>query len=230
MDGAGDAIAADMQAGPGADPPFGLQLHLVDEKPAALHHGGYIEIPLAGGSYYYSRTRLTAKGVLRKDTNEPDQPVSGVAWMDHQWGNFVVGAVGGWDWYSVQLDDRRELMLYVLRAPSGETTAVYGTQVQADGTTLDVAPGSVRAEATGSWTSPHTGAVYPSGWVLTLPAGERLELRPQLQDQELFFPVADVAGDQAQSPSPLAYWEGAVTVTGDRTGVGYVELTGYSGR
>ena len=28
----------------------------------------------------------------------------------------------------------------------------------------------------------------------------------------------------------LAYWEGAVTVTGDRTGVGYVELTGYAGR
>jgi predicted secreted hydrolase len=26
----------------------------------------------------------------------------------------------------------------------------------------------------------------------------------------------------------MAYWEGAVTVTGDRTGKGYVELTGYT--
>ena len=64
--------------------------------------------------------------------------MSGVAWMDHQWGNFVVGAVGGWDWYSVQLDDRTELMLYVLRAPTGETSAVYGTQVLADGSTRDL--------------------------------------------------------------------------------------------
>ncbi len=154
--------------------------------------------------------------------------------MDHQWGNFVVGAVGGWDWYSLQLDDRTELMLYVLRAPSGETTGVYGTQMLADGTTRDLGPGSVRAEATDSWTSPHTGAVYPSGWLLTLPGGERLELRPQLLDQELYFPGAGGQApgviDAAAGASVPAYWEGAVTVVGDRTGVGYVELTGYAAR
>ena len=116
-------------------------------------------------------------------------PVSGVAWMDHQWGNFVVGAVGGWDWYSLQLDDRTELMLYVLRGPNGETTRVYGTQVLADGSTRDLGPGSVRAEATGSWTSPHTGGRLS----LRLAAdacqtAQRLELRPQLLDQELYFP------------------------------------------
>jgi predicted secreted hydrolase len=224
-DGAGDTIAADMQPGPGADPPFGLQLRLVDEKPPALHHGGYIELPVAGGSYYYSRTRLSVTGILRQAAQEV--PVSGVAWMDHQWGNFVVGSVGGWDWYSLQLDDRTELMLYVLRGPTGETGAVYGTQVMADGSTRDLGPDSVRAEPTGRWTSPHTGGVYPSGWVLTLPGGARVELQPQLQDQELFFPRV---GDQAPWAGALAYWEGAVTVTGDRTGVGYVELTGYAGR
>jgi len=224
-DGAGDTIAADMKAGPGADPPFGLQLRLVDEKPPALHHGGYIDYPVAGGSYYYSRTRLSVTGVLRQAAQETS--VSGVAWMDHQWGNFVVGGVGGWDWYSLQLDDRTELMLYVLRAPTGATSAVYGTQVLADGSTQDLGPDSVRAEATGRWTSPHTGGLYPSGWELTLPGGAHLELRPQLQDQELFFPRG---GDQAPAPGAVAYWEGAVAVTGDRTGVGYVELTGYAGR
>jgi predicted secreted hydrolase len=227
MDGAANEIAADMQAGPGAEPPFGLRLRLVDEKPPALHHGGYIEIPNAGGSYYYSRTRLKVSGVLRQLQDQQDVPVSGLAWMDHQWGNFVVGAVGGWDWYSLQFDDRSELMLYVLRAPGGDTSTIYGTQVLADGSTRDLGPDSARAEATGQWTSPHTGGVYPSGWVLTLPGGERLELRPQLVDQELYFPP--VKG-QASGAGALAYWEGAVTVAGDRTGVGYVELTGYAGR
>jgi predicted secreted hydrolase len=217
--GEADLIQASMQPGPGAEPAFGLQLRLTDDKPAALHHGGYIEYGPAGGSYYYSRTRLAVAGELRQADGEPVQ-VSGEAWMDHQFGNFVVSSVGGWDWYSLQLDDRTELMLYVLRDRSDETTGVYGTWVLADGSAQELAPGSVQAESTGRWTSPHTGASYPSGWRLTLPGGQRLELTPRLLDQELYFPGASALG-------VMPYWEGAVTVSGDRTGEGYVELTGY---
>jgi predicted secreted hydrolase len=250
-DGSSDSIAAAMVAGPGAEVPFGLRLELSDEKPPALHHGGYIDYGPAGGSYYYSRTRLSVSGELTQG-GLASVPVSGVAWMDHQWGNFVVTAAGGWDWYSLQLDDRSELMLYVLRGANGETTGVYGTQVLADGSSRDLRPGSVTTEATGTWTSPHTGAVYPSGWQLTLSDGERLALSPQLVDQELYFPAAggqgsgvSAQGSEGATPatvsdsrkvaseaigSVMAYWEGAVSVTGDRTGVGYVELTGYAAR
>lgn len=289
-DGAVDLIDAAMQAGPGADPPFGLRLRLADQKPPVLHHGGYIDYGPAGGSYYYSRTRLAVTGSLVGGDGTP-LDVSGVAWMDHQWGNFVVTAAGGWDWYSLQLDNLSELMLYVLRGPNGEATGVYGTQVLADGTVRDLQPGSVSAQAVGSWTSPHTGTVYPSGWRLQLPGGDRLELSPQLLDQELYFPMppGSVSSDTGTEPgmtprasgastpaatdasslpgsgvssslglgqaSPprsgestpvpvvsdtrsaasgasgpaMSYWEGAVTVSGDRSGVGYVELTGYGG-
>ena len=215
--GASDEIHASM-----ADAPFALDLRLADEKPPALHHGGYIDYGPAGGSYYYSRTRLRVTGTLASASAE-QVPVSGMAWMDHQWGNFVVAAAGGWDWYSLQLDDDSELMLYVLRSADGETTGVYGSETSADGTVRDLQPGSVTAEAIGSWTSPHTGAVYPSGWRLTLPDGARLVLEPQLRDQELWFPGASGVG-----PGAMAYWEGAVSVTGARTGQGYVELTGYT--
>jgi predicted secreted hydrolase len=219
--GSSEVIEASMQAGPGAEPPFSLGLTLTDEKPPALHNGGYIEYGPPGGSYYYSRTRLRVSGELAQ-ADDAATPVSGTAWMDHQWGNFVVASAGGWDWYSLQLDDDTELMLYVLRAASGETTGVYGSQVLADGSLRDLAPGSVLAEASGSWTSPHTGATYPSGWQLSLPGGEHLEVRPQLEDQELWFPGL------ANGFGAMAYWEGAVDVSGDRTGVGYVELTGYA--
>jgi predicted secreted hydrolase len=140
--------------------------------------------------------------------------------MDHQWGNFVIAAQGGWDWYSLQLDDNTELMLYVLRSAAGSTTAVYGSHVAADGSVTDLAPDAVRSVATGSWTSPHTGATYPSGWQLSLPDGSSLVLTPELQDQELYFP--------GQQGAALAYWEGAVTITGAHSGQGYVELTGYA--
>jgi predicted secreted hydrolase len=217
-DGSMETIEAAMEPGPGADPAFSLNLRVMDEKPPALHHGGYIDYGPAGGSYYYSRTRLSVSGAL------DGLAVSGVAWMDHQWGNFVVSAVGGWDWYSLQLDDQTELMLYVLRSATGEPTGMYGTRVLRDGSVQQLSPGSVLSEPVGSWTSPHTGAVYPSGWLVTLPGGERLNLQPQLVDQELWFPSA--AGDTGAGG--LAYWEGAVTVGGDRGGLGYVELTGYA--
>ena len=204
-----DTIAASMPDGPS------LALRLVDEKPPALHHGGYIdEGPAIGGSYYYSRTRLAVSGELS------GTPVTGLAWMDHQWGNFIVpsAALGGWDWYSLQLDDRSELMLYVLRGLNG--SQVFGSLVHPDGQVEELAPGAVQAQFIGQWTSPHTGAVYPSGWRLTL--GDReLFLTPQLQDQELYFP-------DAPSGSVPAYWEGAVTITGSQAGQGYVELTGYA--
>src|SRR5919198_2302917 len=131
-DGPADVIQARMQAAPGAEPAFSLNLRLTDDKPPALHHGGYIEYGSPGGSYYYSRTRLNVVGDLGEADDEPVR-VSGIAWMDHQWGNFVVTSAGGWDWYSLQLDDRTELMLYVLRSASGETTGGDGSQGLADG-------------------------------------------------------------------------------------------------
>jgi predicted secreted hydrolase len=218
-DDRGDRISAAMQPAPGAEAAYALQLSVNDtEKPPALHQGGYIALPL-GASYYYSRTRLTASGQLTTPDGSVEE-VSGIAWMDHQWGNFVLSARGGWDWYSLQLDDNTELMLYVIRDSDGGTTAIYGSYVNADGHVDDLAPGSVLSEATGEWRSPHTGAVYPSGWLVTLPDARRLVLTPQLQDQELYFPGAPLR--------QLSYWEGAVTITGDTTGQGYVELTGYA--
>jgi predicted secreted hydrolase len=221
-----DTIEAVMAPGPGVAAPYGLSLSLKDEKPAALHHGGYIEYGIAGGSYYYSRTRLSVSGTLQTATGEAEA-VSGEAWMDHQWGNFVVASAGGWDWYSLQLDDRTELMLYVLRGPNGETTGVYGSRVLSDGTVEDLAPGTVSSEPLGTWRSPHTGGVYPSGWRLTLASGEQLTLAPRVTDQELYFPGLN--GSQT-GVGVMAYWEGAVSVSGARSGVGYVELTGYGGR
>ncbi|HEX8967540.1 MAG TPA: lipocalin family protein, partial [Chloroflexota bacterium] len=220
--GSSDTIQAAMQPAVGAEPAYSVQLRLADDKPPALHHGGYIDYGQAGGSYYYSRTRLSVAGELQQ-AEGPASSVSGIAWMDHQWGNFVVPSTGGWDWYSLQLDDQTDLMLYLLRSPNGQNTAVYGTRVLADGSTQELGPDEVHAEATGRWTSPHTGAVYPAGWRLSLPGYERLELRPQLADQELWFPGLG----SSSNTGTLAYWEGAVTVSGDHSGVGYVELTGY---
>jgi predicted secreted hydrolase len=147
--------------------------------------------------------------------------VSGDAWMDGEWSTSALGtAVEGWDWFAVQLDDGRELMVYLLRRRGGTIDPFSaGTLVAADGTARRLDAADVRIETLAHWTSPRSGVRYPARWRLGVPSAElRLEIEPRLADQELMLGTR--------------YWEGAVAVAGSSAGrptagQGYVELVGY---
>jgi predicted secreted hydrolase len=220
MSGAGgeDRLVASMDG-------YAISLKATSPKPASLHDGdGYIDYGSGEASYYYSRTRLEVTGSLR--VGEAAMKVTGLAWMDHQWGDFGTYEEGGWDWFAVQLDDGWDLMLYVIRAPDGTPAIVDGSLIDPAGNLTVLDREDFSADATGSWTSSATGATYPSGWVIEVPAEElTLTLTPALLDQEL---------DTTASTGQI-YWEGEVTIEGTRagspiSGLGYVELTGYAGR
>jgi predicted secreted hydrolase len=144
--------------------------------------------------------------------------------MDHQWGDFITLADTGWDWFSVRLDDGSAYMVYAIRDASGAPASVIGTAVRPDGTSVDLLPADITISPTSSWTSPRSGAKYPSGWTLRIASvGLGARLDPILPDQEL----------NTTKTTGMIYWEGAVSVTGTmggRTvgGRGYVELAGYA--
>ena len=214
--GGHDTLHADM-------PGYTIALALSSDTPPALEGGnGLITYGLAGFSYYYSRPLMHVTGTL--SDHGAAITVTGQVWMDHQWGNFVSLAGSGWDWYSIQLDDGTQDMLYVIRDAQKRPISTVGTAIAADGSTRAIPAGQIITQAIGTWTSPHTGGVYPAGWHVTLPGqGLALTLMPLLRDQELVT---------AQSTG-VAYWEGAVRITGTRdgrpiSGEGYVELTGYA--
>jgi predicted secreted hydrolase len=209
-----------------ADLPGGaLDLTLSATKPPALHVGsppvqpGLISFGPAGYSYYYSRTRMAAAGMLMLDGEMVD--VRGSAWMDHQWGDFLVLSGGGWDWFAVTLDDGREVTVSVIRDERGAVVIQYGTLVDATGAAHHLPPGSFTIEARGTWTSARTRVAYPAGWRLRVPeSGLDVSLTPLLADQEL----------DTRASTGVIYWEGAVAVAdaqGAEVGRGYVELTGY---
>jgi len=206
-----------------AMPGYAIQLVTHALKPPVLHEGdGYISFGPAGDSYYYSRTRLEVSGTVAD--HDLQRPVEGEAWFDHQWGNFLVVGAGGWDWFSAQLDDGSDLTLSLVRDDRGHVPLAYGTYVDREGRATHLPPERFQVEATGSWTSPHSGAPYPMGWhvVLKDPSLD-LTLTPVLQDQEL---------DTGRTTG-ATYWEGEVTIAGTAAGVpvagrGYVELTGYA--
>ena len=176
-------------------------------------------------SYYYSYPRLATSGKLQ--LGDATYAVSGLSWFDHEFSTSSLGPdQAGWDWFCIQLDDKEELMLYAMRDKSGAIDPVSeGTWVKADGTTGRLPPGSYSIAKLGTWTSPHTGAVYPSGWHVLVPGHHAdLTVTPDMTDQELHLTKIGA----------IDYWEGACSITGNvgaaaAKGVGYTELTGYSG-
>jgi predicted secreted hydrolase len=208
----------------GADPArgFGFALGLRPEKPLVLHgDGGYSK---KGGdpgnaSAYVSWTRLAVEGTLRLDGAE--RKVRGSAWYDHEFGSSVLEeGVVGWDWFGLQLDDGRELMLFVLRDEAGAPSdASAGTLIARDGTARGLARGEFSLRRTATWKSPRSAASYPASWTVAIPA-ERLvlELTPLVADCEL-----------RSTSTRVTYWEGPLAVRGSVAGRGYAELTGYAG-
>ncbi|WIG58349.1 MAG: AttH component of AttEFGH ABC transport system [Ktedonobacterales bacterium] len=202
---------------------YSITLQLSSDKPAALHGGnGLITYGSGGFSYYYSRPLMHVSGTVQDAGVQV--AVTGQAWMDHQWGNFVSLAGAGWDWFSIQLANDTQYMFYIIRDADKRPLSVVGTAIGADGSASEIPATEITITALGSWTSPHTGGVYPSGWRVVVPSHQlTLTLTPLLLDQELI----------TTQSTGVAYWEGAVGIIGTAqekaiSGEGYVELTGYA--
>lgn len=202
---------------------IGLELELRPGRDLVLHGDrGYSQKgPEPGNaSAYLSWTRLLAAG--RLEVGGKTIKVRGTAWFDHEWGSSQLGAgVVGWDWFSLRLDDGRDLMVYRLRRADGSADPFSsGTLVGADGETVRLGRDDVAIAPLAWWTSPDTGARYPVHWRLEVPSADiEVEVRSLLEAAEL----------DGTATTGVVYWEGPVAATGSATGEGYAELTGYAG-
>ncbi|MHC1742235.1 MAG: lipocalin-like domain-containing protein [Syntrophobacteraceae bacterium] len=206
---------------------FSLDLSLSPMKPPVLHgNEGY---SLKGGSperasCYYSLTRLETRGEIVLDGRTI--PVSGNSWMDHEFSSAPLDEeLVGWDWFSLQLSNRTELMVYLMREKGGATSAVSsGTFVPREGKPVHLTRSQIEIQVLDHWTSRKSGARYPSRWSLRIPSlGLDLVVTPNHSDQELLTPES----------TRVTYWEGSVDASGamgEETvrAQGYVELTGYA--
>jgi predicted secreted hydrolase len=176
------------------------------EKPYVLHGGGTGFIRQGSAtSNYYSSTRMKAGGIIVNGRRRIEY--HGTAWFDHQWGNFTNNpSASHWDWFSCRFDDRTELMLYRFRDGHASGTAVdragHGRLV----TSFGAKPGKRDYRAVGrSW---------PLDWTLTVPGEHLAERLHAIVPDQLF-----------RSLLLPTFWEGAVTATGTKDGVCFVEET-----
>lgn len=201
-----------------------LDLTLASAKPI-VKHGDQGLSPKSeepgNASYYLSYTRLATTGSVTLASGQTTV-VTGESWFDHEWSTTALGpGAVGWDWFSLQLSDGRELMLFQIRRSDGSLEPVSGgTLVAPDGSTRRLAAGDVTLDVLDHWRSPVSGAVYPSHWRVSIPSAQlSVEIVPWLADQEMRL--------------SFTYWEGAVRISGTSggaamTGNGYVEMTGYA--
>ncbi len=200
--------------------------NLVAEKPVVLNGSGKDGVSFKDkgeASRYFSFTRMNLEGDLTIDGEV--EHFRGSAWMDREFGTWTATEKQkGWDWFSIQLEDRTELMCYQLRDGSGAVSEFSsGVLVNIDGSSVPLKSEDFSITPKGYWKSPRTGATYPSGWQIAVP---NLDLNatiiPICEDQEL----------DTRGTTMIVYWEGACEVRATRdsksiSGRAYVELVGY---
>nr|MBA3273653.1 carotenoid 1,2-hydratase [Chthoniobacterales bacterium] len=202
-----------------------INLRLQSVKPPAIHGANGVSAKASAeghASHYYSLTRLSTTGTLQ--IGGAEHRVKGESWFDHEWAtNQLAANQVGWDWLSIAFTDGTELMLYQMRLENGTADpASSGTWIAADGRTEHLVSSAYTMVPTKWWKSGGSAANYPIGWRVEVPElALQIEVRAAVKNQELAL-------------MPLAYWEGAIDVTGTRDGKpikgrGYLELTGYAG-
>jgi len=175
-------------------------------------------------SHYYSLCRLDTSGqiVVGGESFE----VTGLSWMDHEFGtSFLDDEQIGWDWFSIQLEDGRDLMLFEIRRKDGSVDPrSSGTLIESDGAPIHLGHEEFSLLPLQKWQSSASGATYPIGWAVEVPRfGLHLDVTAAVEDQELRTPES----------TGVTYWEGSVTTEGrfgDKKvrGRGYLEMTGYA--
>jgi len=174
-------------------------------------------------SHYYSMPRLATRGELT--LGKTRYQVSGQSWLDREFGSGGLSpGQNGWDWFAIQLDDGRDLMLYQIREKGGLPGPYSaGTLTDKNGKSTFITREDFKIAVTQWWKSPHTGARYPAAWKIDVPRYHlSLNITPTVADQEM-----------RPRHENTVYWEGScrVAAAGKSTftplGKAYVELTGY---
>jgi predicted secreted hydrolase len=152
-----------------ADLPHGMgTLDLtLDAVGPTLYDNGTGLFPILGGtSYYYSLPNLRTAGTLT--VNGTTQHVTGLSWLDRQWGTWDWTQLHRWTWMALQLGNGQSLDLWDLIDTSGETH--WATVLSPDGSERVVSVEPLAPGASHFQTSPTTGQRYAGQWIVRIPS------------------------------------------------------------
>ncbi|WP_074212641.1 lipocalin-like domain-containing protein [Salinivibrio sp. ES.052] len=197
---------------PSQNTPVGFSLQVADgglrvkqgDKGYSVRHANQ-----PSASYYFSLPQLMIKGQLTLDGETI--PVTGKGWFDKEWSSGAMAkGQTGWDWFGLNLDDGRALMVTQIR---GTKPFVFGSLAYPNGRVVSLHQTDIKMLPV-SHAKMTQGASLPIGWQIKVP-GEGIDITTQPLNVQSWMDLS------------IPYWEGPVRVKGSTTGRGFMEATGY---
>lgn len=197
-----------------------LDLQLTPVRPPILHgykSNGVLDFPRARHNYY-SLPRLETTGTIK--TGRKMETVSGVSWMDHQYGFIYSEEFKGWDWMCAHLDSGADLMFSQVSLFDGKVLPQScGAVMYPDGRTVHLRKEQFILKPQRYWKSWLTRITYAVDWEMEVPGmGIRLRSRAHVDAQQMIL-------------WPMIFWEGSNSVSGvfegqEVSGQGFLETFG----
>jgi len=184
------------------------------KKPFLEGKKGFLNFGSKKSTYYYSLTNLDTKGYIQLKNKRIK--VKGKSWMDHQWANSHYAENDKWNWFSIQLDNDIELVVfeYITNNKKHCFAGInYSNGKSSKTENVNIIPLDKR------WKSKKTEATYPTSWKIEIPEKEIELITESLINQEVIF-------------SAINYLENPIKIKGKIKnkkvkGRGFMELVGY---
>ena len=197
-----------------------VNLQLTPVRPPILYGykgNGVLDFPEARHNYY-SLPRLETTGTIK--TGRKLETVTGISWMDHQYGFIHNEEFKGWDWMCAHLDNGVDLMFAHVRLFDGEVLRQStGAVMYPDGRTVHLRKEEFILKPLRYWKSRFTRITYAIDWEMEVPGmGIRLISRAHVDAQQMIL-------------WPMIFWEGSNSISGvfegeEVNGQGFLETFG----
>ena len=162
-------------------------------------------------SHYYSQPFYTVTGWVILDGDK--HFVEGVGWLDREWSsNLLSENQLGWNWFSLHLNNGQKIMLFKIRQNDGNDF-FSGSWINQDGTKRSLNANTIQLEETAYSTV--RGRKIPTKWKISI-----------LWEKTRIINI-EALNSYSWMETSVPYWEGPISISGDLSGVGYLEMTGY---
>jgi predicted secreted hydrolase len=186
------------------------------KRPLILGDDGYLEQGISNYTYYYSQTSNAVSGKLTLDGITQD--VTGISWIDRQYGNFNPLTGEKYEWFHLQLSNGMDVNLWNIfttanTIPDNKKYRILTAYVNESS---QYNTSDFKIERLGFNWMPDSAMCYSSKWRLT-------------SEENKIDVTITTKNDNTEVQWPFRFYEGATTVSGTVngnavTGFGFAEL------
>lgn len=186
------------------------------KRPLIISDSGYLKQGISNYTYYYSQTKNTVSGTLT--LNGVSEAVTGISWIDRQYGNFNPWTGEKYEWFHAQLSNGMDINFWNIftvgnSIPDNSRYKLLSAYIN-DSTQYTV--NNLTIQRLGYNWMPDSAMCYSNKWRLTSPTNN------------IDLTIA-AKNNNTEVQLPFRFFEGATAISGTVkgvpvTGLGFTEL------